>query len=245
MALTETAPYAPVSGITAVLEKYRETGLGGGPITTSHVQRLSMGQEVARRVVLSLRQLELIDDDDNPLPALITFKKASSSEYKQILAAHLLDVYSAVFAITGQDLSGKSVAQLEDAFRDFKPDSLRRRMVTCFVGLCEYVGIVEASPKSKPTGGSAPRHRPVTRTPQRKPEVPPPPPPYVPPAGGSTTATLESGGTVTLSVSVSLVDLSTTDREFVFGLIDKVKGYGNRPALGTGSPTDGADGGSD
>ena len=155
-----------------------------------------MGEEITRRVVLSLKQLELIDDDGNPTPTLVAFKKAASSEYRQLLATHLFDVYSSVFAILGQDLSGKSTAEMEDAFRDFKPDSLRRRMVTCFIGLCQYAGIIAEGPKPKPgpksTGSSVPRNRPHRKPPAVAPAVVPPSPP---PTGTSTTATLESGGT--------------------------------------------------
>ena len=117
MPITETAPYAPAGGVTAVLEKYRETGLGGAPITPAIVQKLSVGgDEIARRVVLSLKQLELIDDDGNPMQSLVAFKKAPSTEYRRLFAAHLFDVYSVVFAVLGRDLSNKTTDQLEDAF---------------------------------------------------------------------------------------------------------------------------------
>ena len=44
---------------------------------------------------------------------------------------------------------------------------------------------------------------------------------------------------------MSVVDLNTADRQFVFDLIDKVKGYGNHPALNPGSTGDSGDGGTD
>ena len=44
--------------------------------------------------------------------------------------------------------------------------------------------------------------------------------------GGDTyTVDLESGGTVSVAVSVNLFDLTTKDRSFVIELIDKLKGY--------------------
>lgn len=241
MPITETAPYAPADGIIAVLEKYRETGLGGSPITPTVVQRMSKGEEIARRVVLSLKQLELIDDDGVPTPTLEAFKKAPSTEYKRFFANHLYDVYSIIFAVLGQNIDGKTNVEVEDAFRDLKPDSLRKRMVTCFLGLCGYAGIVDESrikpgPKStsKPTGTPTRKKLPQ----HRKPVAPATTTTTLPPplGGASAVATLESGGTVTLTVSVSVVDMSAKDRNFVFDLIDKVKGYGKAPELAAGSP---------
>jgi len=237
MPITETAPYAPAATIITLLERYRETGLGGSPITTSIVQKLGAGEEISRRVVLSMKQLELIDDDGVPTANLETFKRASSADYKQLFGSYLLDVYSVVFSILGRDLSSKSAIEIEDAFRDLKPDSLRKRMVTCFIGLCEYAGIVTAPkvrPGPKSTGASVPRNRP----PRKRIDTPTPITPSVLPSGStngaSATAILISGGTVTLTVSVSLVDLNAKDRQFVFDLIDKVKGYGEQPALNAG-----------
>jgi hypothetical protein len=55
------------------------------------------------------------------------------------------------------------------------------------------------------------------------------------------TANLESGGGITLMVPTNTVDMSRADREFVFEMVDKVKAYGTRPELTSGSPSDGAD----
>jgi hypothetical protein len=47
----------------------------------------------------------------------------------------------------------------------------------------------------------------------------------VPSVGMRKTLTLQSGGQLEFSISVDLFDLSRTDREFVFGLIDSLKDY--------------------
>lgn len=157
MAITEQAPYAPTASVVKALDTYRETGLGGGPITPPLLARLSMGEEIARRVALSLKLLGLIDDDGQATPSLLKFKQAGSSEYKPLLAEILYEVYDPVFAVIGRDPSKKSPHEIEDAFRAFRPDSLRKRMVTLFLGLCEYAEIIEASPARTQTTSSRSR----------------------------------------------------------------------------------------
>jgi hypothetical protein len=182
MAITDQAPYAPAAGVITVLERFRETSLGGSRVTTDLVMRLSMGEEVARRVVLSLRLLDLIDDEGQPTNNFVAFKQASSDEYQQVLRDQLYDAYAPVFAVLGKDLQTKTPAQVEDAFRKFRPDSLRKRMVTCFLGLCEYAGIVAQAPKGTPgpkRGASAPRRNTtgVRKATQGPAETLPPKPP--------------------------------------------------------------------
>jgi hypothetical protein len=236
--ITETAPYAPANGITAVLDTYRDTGLGGSPITTTLVTRLSMGDEVARRVVLSLRQLDLIDGEGVPTESLVAFKKAPSDEYLQVFANHLYDVYASVFAVLGKDFSSKTPVQIEDAFRNFKPDSLRKRMVTCFLGLCQYAGIIRDVPKGRPGPKASPstmgvRSAPIPTVRPARPAIKAP---RVRDAGNGETYSVDlgSGGRVTLTVLFNLFDLDQRDRDFVYGLVDKMKQYGNQPALPPG-----------
>jgi hypothetical protein len=228
--LTDQAPYAPTDAVVTVIEKYRETGLGGTVITVELLNRLGMGDEVARRTVLSLKMLELLDDEARPTANLIAIKQASSEAYRGLFAQQLYDLYGTVFAILGKDPAENTASQIEDAFRTFRPDSLRKRMVTLFLGLCQYSGIIADVPKSKPgpKGGITRKPRPAGagRTPP-----PPPPPPPTTSNGDSYTVDLRSGGVVTLGVSVKLFDLTTEDREFVLGLIDKVKEYGSQKAL--------------
>jgi hypothetical protein len=158
MAIGDQAPYAPTDAVVRVLETYRDTGLGGGPINNTVLARMGMGDEICRRVLMSLRLLDLIDDEGKATTNLLAFKQATSEKYKEVLADQLYDVYAPVFAVTGTDLNSRTTAQVEDAFRTFKPDSLRKRMVTLFLGLCQYVGIMNEPAKAKPgpkSGGAA------------------------------------------------------------------------------------------
>lgn len=236
--ITDTPPYGPPDQVIKVLERYRETGLGGGPLTTAQLTRLSMGDEVARRVLMSLKILDLVDDEGTPTDQMVALKKASSEAYKPLLAALLFDQYRDVFGVLGRDIAGKPPSEIEDAFRTFRPDSLRKRQVSLFLNLCAYANIIPDFPKDKPGPRPAPeatRPAPVRR--RRREILPPPPVPQTPapPDGRAARATLASGGHVLLSVSVDVLELSPADRQFVFDLIDRVKGYGQRPALPPGN----------
>lgn len=211
MAIKDQAPVAPSSAVVKVLETYRETGLGGGSIDTTVLARLSLGDEIARRVAQALRILDLIDDQGKPTNNLIAFKQASSSEYKQVLAAQLYDVYAPVFAVLGKDLAGKTNSQIEDAFRTFRPESLRKRMVTLFLGLCDYTGIITALPRGKPgpKKGAPRKATPKPRdgsTPNLSPfsSFPPPPPQR---DGEVFAVKIGEVGTVTMIVNVRWLEL--------------------------------------
>jgi hypothetical protein len=242
MTLTETAPYGSPDKIIRVLERYRETGLGGSPITPPLVQKMQMGSEVARRVVQSLKELELTSEDGTPTSTLIAFEKAPSTEYKSVLANHLLDYYSPVFAVLGKDTSNWTPIEVEDQFREFKPKTLRGRMVSCFLGLCEYAGIVDplSAKRSAPrtTNSASTRTSRISSAPRtvkkddgtiRSDGVNDP----IAVRGASETvsANLSSGGMLLVALSGRVTDLNSSERQFVFQIFDWVKELSNRKAL--------------
>ena len=142
MPLTEQAPYAPSDKVVRVLETYRDTGLGGGPITATILERFGFGDEIVRRILQTLTMLGLIDETGKPTQTMVAFRQAATGEHKAILADLLFDAYAQVFAVTGKDVAAKTSEEVENAFRKFNPGSLRKRMVTLFLGLCEYAGII-------------------------------------------------------------------------------------------------------
>lgn len=247
MSLTNTAPYASVEPTETFLEKFRETGLGGGPITISLLGKLSINPEVARRVIHSLRELELIDDDSMPTENLAKFEKAPSDQYRQVFGNLLLDYYAPVFMVLGMDTSKWTPTQVEDQFRELTPKTLRGRMAKFFLGICEYAGIINLDSvplKKRGPQVSAPRVPRKTPTKSAKAIRDDGPsiddssvsdPIGVKGASESLTANLSSGGVLLVALSGRVADLNSSEREFVFAIFDQVKAFGVRPALGVGS----------
>ena len=242
MALSEDggpAPYAAASAVIKLLETYRDTGFTT-PFTTANLGRLGFESIVAQRVLQATRLLDLTDEEGNPTKNLLDFKQAGHDTYKAVFAGILRQAYAPIFAVTGQDPSQRTRQQISDAFRRHTPDSGRRRIVNLFLGLCAYAEIIAEIPGEKP----GPKVRTVSVPRRLVPAAKPPRhettalPSETPAVVGSTISTdLRSGGKVTLTVSVDVIDLSTDDRKYVFDLIDKIKGYGVQPALTPGDGT--------
>jgi hypothetical protein len=157
--ITDQAPYAPAPGVITVLDRYRDTGLGGAKITPDLVKRMSIGATVADRVVDTLTLLDLIGDDGTPTDTFKAFKAASSESYLDVFRQVLLNAYKPVFDILGEDLVDKTITDIEDAFRTYRPESLRSRMVTLFLGLCRYAGMEVPGRRSPGAAQATPRPR--------------------------------------------------------------------------------------
>lgn len=242
--ISNTAPYGSANQITKVLSRYRETTLGGGALTPALVSKLQMGDEVARRVILSLKQLELIDDDGMPTEVLRAFEKAPTDQYLSLLASHLYGVYAPIFDVLGRNISNCTMVEIEDQFRSFTPKTLRGRMASCFLGLCKFAGIIDTAPKGTP-GPKPPRNTSNSTSGSRVAQTR---------SGASrpkgelstdlisvkgatelVSSTLSSGGELVIAMSGRVSDLSASERQKVFDLFDEVKILGNRPALMSGN----------
>lgn len=188
-------PYAPRSAILAVIEAFRERS----PRTPMTVDNLALidgvSESIAPRTLQAMKLLDLLDDEGEPTPALMGLKEAGRNEFPIRLAEVVKEAYADIFAY--HDPTTADPADIQDAFRVYRPSSMRDRMVRLFYGLCEASNIIGAAPRvesgtrspkaAKPKAdaneGDAlpPRLRKVLRggggtTPPTPPPPPPPPP---------------------------------------------------------------------
>jgi Family of unknown function (DUF5343) len=245
--------YAPPKAVIGALERWRDRGFQV-PITAETLVRAGVTTEsLAPRTLQTLKLLGFVTDDGDPTDEFRDLQKVASDQYQERLASLLRVAYADVLAHA--DPAQDDLDRITDQFRFYDPASLRDRMVTLFIGLAEYAGIISTARAREVTGRrGAGRAKAATRTaPARSPAPKPQPqssgngvasPAPAPagvrtPGGDSRSLTLRSGGTVTLTVSLNVFDLSREDREFVWGLIDKMRKYeqeaAQQPAQGLGS----------
>jgi hypothetical protein len=238
MALQPDGPgaYGPPRAIIGIIERWRDRGLPT-PITGDTLVRASVTTDsLAPRTLQTLKLLDLIDDGGHPTDEFVELRKVPSDQYKERLASLLRVAYADVLAHV--DPTKDEYERIRDGFRAYNPPGLRDRMVTLFLGLSEYAGLISEDRAKQLTGRRSSKPRPARPAPARPKSQPEssgngsgapaakvPLQPAKPPAGDSRTLTLRSGGTVTLTVSVNLFELSTSDREFVLKLIDEMSGY--------------------
>lgn len=138
-----TAPYAPSPAVTAVIDAYRNKPVPT-PITIDVVKRIGIAAGIAHRTVQSLKLLDLLDSDGNPTPAFQDLRKAGEDAWRDRLADVVRAAYAELF--TYRDPISDDPAKIADAFRAYKPHSMRLQMARLFYGLCEEAGIIAAKP---------------------------------------------------------------------------------------------------
>lgn len=207
-------------------------------IDKSYLDNLSGGYRT--QVLAALHSLDLVEQDGALSENLKGLVAAAEPARKKIMGEIIRDHYAPVLELS----ANATQQQMLDAFGEMSPSltgDTRRKAIAFFLNACQYADIPVSrhwkTPRVPPSGRKGPgktgqagrgvgtethaqgddtetvaaRPRPNTRD-----------------------LTLRSGGTVTLSVSVDLFSLTGTDREFVFGLIDKMSAYENQRALPPG-----------
>ncbi|WP_316195455.1 MULTISPECIES: DUF5343 domain-containing protein [unclassified Bradyrhizobium] len=166
------APYAPAAAIVDVVNRHRERGLPV-PLNGEALGRIGVPDSLISRVLYALNVLDLIDVNGAPSPALEALRLAPEAEFKPRLEEWLRSAYADIFGIV--DPAKDDETRIRDAFRNYQPVGQQSRMVTLFVGLCSYAGIIlerqatSRSSGSRSSSGARPlsaptRPRPVATT---------------------------------------------------------------------------------
>lgn len=182
------APYTSTHAVTDVIDTFRNRS-PRTPVTQEGIEQMGVSHSIAPRTLQALKLLDLLDEDGEPTNALIGLKQAPESEFSDRLGEVVKASYSDIFAYT--DPATDPPQKIEDAFRFYRPASMRPRMVRLFYGLCEAAEIIDAAPaiENRPSGVGGSRRR--SRTPSTgspgarsggngqpsEKENPPPPPP--------------------------------------------------------------------
>lgn len=231
-------PYTAFRTITDIIERMTQEE-PPARIDKSYLDNYSGGYQSI--VLAALNSLGLRDPSGQVTDRLENLVKADADKRKAIFTDMLNEYYAPVLAL-GMNATQQ---QLIDAFRELgvNPGDTTRKAVAFFLGAAKYSGV----PVS--------RHWKVPRVPSSgtRRRTPDPGsagatgttgsglnPAITLPTGSANTRTVQllSGGTVTLTVSVDLFDLSGDDQKFVLGLVQELKDYGGSPAPAPSTASD-------
>lgn len=146
------APYAPAGAILSVIDRYREVGFSGQPVTDLTLGKIGVSESLRPRTIASLRLLDLIQDDGTPTDQLDVLKNARPAEFDDRLAEWLRDTYAPIFGFC--DPATATAKQIEEAFWGYEPAGQRTRMANLFSGLAARAGLIAVAPQ-KPRGRHA------------------------------------------------------------------------------------------
>jgi hypothetical protein len=202
-----------------------------------------MAWSVQNQLFAGMRFLGLINANSEPTPTLEGLVTGTEDERKEKLKAVLQNRYSELFALDLQKTTPHQLSQKMAEAYNVAGDT-RDRAVRFFLSAAEYSGI-SLSPlfkKSKTGVAAGTRKR---RSPSKAKvdtnsvgEIPPQPRSHTTESTGtSKTISLASGGTLTLTASVNVMELSTSDRQLVFEMIDKLKAYPQVSSKDENAPT--------
>jgi hypothetical protein len=140
---TQLAPYAPVNNVLGVIRRLRERGLPD-PLTLKDIERIGIPAGNASRTLATLRFLGLIEESGQRTALFERLGRASTNDYQQVLTELLKAAYSQIFTVVDPSLDSET--DIQDAFRHYRPQAQRERMVTLFMGLAREAGIIGGGP---------------------------------------------------------------------------------------------------
>ena len=156
------APYAPVRNVLDVITRRRNRGLPD-PVTPQVLGSIGIPAGNGPRTLQALRFLGLLRDDGSHTEAFSNLARSTETEYPGLLAEFVRRAYELVFTIV--DPASDGTVAVTDAFRQYRPEAQRQKMVTLFMGLCEAAGITDHPVRRRRSREGA---RQVRRTTQRQ-----------------------------------------------------------------------------
>jgi len=163
MLSAKTMAYAAPANVLQVIERYRERGLPD-PITTQVLESVGIPTGNAARTLQALRFFSLVNQDGTHSVKFDRLRRASTDEYRDVLAEIVRGAYDEVLTII--DPARDSLTQINDAFRHYEPAGQRPRMVALFLGMARAAGIGPAK-RHRRTRQQAPRPTERTLKPKR------------------------------------------------------------------------------
>ncbi len=194
----------------------------------------SLSGGVQSQMMSAFRFLGLIADDGGKVTdSLRRLVEASEGSGDKVVMADIMrDRYGAIYEMSERN---ETFAKLQEALRSqgVRGSTLDRAVRFLFEA-SDYCGIPltpiwHTTKRSATPSGKRSKRRQGSEdngvTPEENQT-----PPIPKSSGNSRTLELRSGGTLTLSVSVDLLALSVEDRDFVFGVADRIAEYKNSPS---------------
>jgi hypothetical protein len=216
-----TGPIPPYMSFATLLNQVERMEKEGPPSRIDSSYLVGMAGGTRNQFKMGLRSLGLIDESEQVTETMVRLAK-HPDERAGILAAILRERFPRLVGLGENATRG----ELDERLSEYGLGvDTRRKAASFYVAAASFAGI-PLSPHIRPAKGVN------SAGAQRRPRRPrkrnaPPAPPEAPPQGNTHVLSLKSGGQVSLGVSVNVMELSVGDREFVFDLIDKLRGYEN------------------
>lgn len=200
---------------------------------------------VQSQLLAALKFLDLIDDDGKPTRSLQSLADADSENARKEQFKKILETqYSKLFALDLTKTTPGELAETMGASYNVTGDT-RAKAIRFFISAVSWLNIpmskllLKGTPNAPSSAGSTPRRRKTTPRPRAnsgediedEEEVEE----ETQQSGTARTVNLQSGGTLTISVSLDVLRLSSSDRQFVFGLIDKLEEYESKASAAEAS----------
>lgn len=147
------APYAPLGSVLTVLGRVREKA-APEIIRVPELVKMGVAKGNGARTLQALTFLGLVDGEGRPTASLHALARVTSNELPGVLTDVITSAYPEVFAAVNP--AEATDLALIDAFRGYRPQAQRARMIALFLGLCRAALVVPPM-SAQPSGAESGR----------------------------------------------------------------------------------------